>query len=387
MSRYHSYLNSAVHILEQYSGSEPFASFLKKFFSIHKKYGSSDRKQISHLCYSTFRLGKAVQDRPVKDRIQAALFLCSAEPNVLLAGLHPDWNTIAYLPPEEKAAIVGIADVLTGIFPWRDELSPEIDSRAFNRSLLVQPNLFLRLRPGKEESVMQKLHHAGISFERIGNDCVVLPNSSKAAEVIMLNKEAVIQDYSSQRTGNFLTLLDRRPGMHVWDCCAASGGKSIMAIDQLGRIDLAVSDIRHSILINLKKRFSEAGIGPYRSFCADLSSPVSLPVPDKFDLIICDVPCTGSGTWGRTPEQLFYFDESRIGEYAQRQRQIVSNVLPHLRPGGYLLYCTCSVFKKENEDIAAFLHQSGLTVIRQQVLKGYDKKADTLFAALLGKPL
>jgi 16S rRNA (cytosine967-C5)-methyltransferase len=108
----------------------------------------------------------------------------------------------------------------------------------------------------------------------------------------------------------------------------------------------------------------------------------------NFDLIICDAPCTGSGTWSRTPEQLYYFREKKIDEYSSLQKKIVSNVIPHLANGGYLCYITCSVFKKENEIVVDFIQEKfNLEIIRIEVLKGYDKKADTMFAALLRKPL
>ena len=148
---------------------------------------------------------------------------------------------------------------------------------------------------------------------------------------------------------------------------------------------------------NLKKRFERAGIKKYKSFVADLArnqskgtlqrspwGPSEELATGNYDLIIADVPCTGSGTWGRTPEQLFYFDDKKIDEYASIQKKIVSNAIRHLNRDGYLLYITCSVFKKENEENARYLQEKfNLELVRQETLKGYDKKADTLFAALL----
>ena len=144
---------------------------------------------------------------------------------------------------------------------------------------------------------------------------------------------------------------------------------------------------RDSILVNLKNRFATAGIRNYKSISADLTKPVSKLKNAKFNLILADVPCTGSGTWSRTPEQLYYFDEKKINEYAALQKKIITTVIPHLATGGYLLYITCSVFKKENEEAVNFIKdQFHLELIKMELLKGYANKADTMFAALLRLP-
>ena len=69
-----------------------------------------------------------------------------------------------------------------------------------------------------------------------------------------------------------------------------------------------------------------------------------------------------------------------------RQQKIVSNAIPLLNKNGYFLYITCSVFENENEAIAEFIHQEHkLQLLRMKLLKGYDKKADSMFAALFKK--
>ena len=174
--------------------------------------------------------------------------------------------------------------------------------------------------------------------------------------------------------------------MSVWDCCAASGGKSIMAKDKLGDIDLTVSDIRPTVLANLKKRFSEAGIKNYTLAAADLSAPGKNLPANRFDLIIADVPCTGSGTWGRTPERLSFFNEKETERYSQLQKKIVTTAIGCLQNNGHFLYITCSVFKKENEDMVNFIEDHfPVKLIAMKVLKGYALKADTMFAAMFRK--
>ncbi|MBO9562328.1 MAG: Fmu (Sun) domain-containing protein [Niastella sp.] len=396
--KFFAHLNTAVQILSQYQGQQPFGIFIKDFFRQDKKYGSRDRKGISHLCYCYFRLGKALPDMAVAERVVTGLFLCSAGPNDMLGQLKPEWNEQAGLSIEEKCSVLSGSSSeqysMLSVFPWKDELSAGIDHAAFSNSFLVQPLLFLRVRPGKLSVVTRKLEGAGISFTVPVADSLALPNSSKVDEVIVLNKEAVIQDLSSQRVGELLRIVPaagvgagkQQPKLTVWDCCAASGGKSILAWDVLGGIDLTVSDIRESIIANLKKRFAEAGISPYQSFVADLSKPrATLPALSP-DLIVADVPCSGSGTWSRTPEQLFYFDEAAILRYSELQKKIVGRVQEQLRAGGHLLYITCSVFREENEGVVAFLQQQySLEVVKMELLKGYDQQADTMFAALLKK--
>ncbi len=391
MSRYHSYINSSKEILSTYTGSEPLATYLKKHFSANKKFGSKDRKQIAHLCYCHFRLGKAFASVAIDERILIAVFLCSTESNNVLANLKPEWNEKVDFSVEDKLSLIGYPFDLTQVFPFAAELSDGIDVNTFAESHFMQPDLFLRIRPGQKEKVISNLTAAGLSFELIGESCIALPNATNIEEVILLDKEAVVQDYSSQRAGEFLNsakdLLSNSPDkLRVWDCCAASGGKSMMAYDLMPGIELTVSDIRNSILTNLQNRFTEAGIKKYNSFVADLSDSSFVSHHSAYDLMIADVPCSGSGTWGRTPEQLSFFNVKKIEEYASLQKKIVTNIAPYIRSNGYLLYITCSVFKKENEEIISFVQENlQMELVEMSVLKGYDVKADTMFAALLKK--
>jgi len=329
-------------------------------------------------------------DLETKERILFGLFLCSSSSNELLQLLKPEWNQLVELPIEEKFTELNIPFLIKDVFPWKEQLSKEVDDKDFYKSFFIQPDLFLRIRPGYETIVEEKLIDADISFSIKNKNCISVSNASKADSIIELDKEAVVQDLNSQRTGDFMqaVMKDIAPPVHAWDCCAASGGKSIMLYDINPGINLSVSDIRESILSNLKKRFAKAGINKYKSFIADLSNPVKQLAAANYNLIIADVPCSGSGTWSRTPEQLFFFEETKISEYSSRQQKIVSNIIPGLQQGGYLLYITCSVFKKENEEIVEFIQEKHkLQIVRMELLKGYRQKADTLFAALLQKPL
>jgi 16S rRNA (cytosine967-C5)-methyltransferase len=389
MSRYYSYINSAKEIIAAYTGAEPFASHLKKRFAANKKFGSKDRRQITQLCYAYFRLGNALQELPVEERLLAGLFLCSATTSSILEALKPEWNDAVHESLQQKINLLAFAVDATAVFPLSDELSEGIDAAAFAYSHFQQPDLFLRIRPGKKAILLHQLQAAAVEPKLVGENCIALPNATKIEELIMLNKDAVVQDYSSQRVGELLKNLPSQNFQSkpcVWDCCAASGGKSIMAIDLLGNIDLTVSDVRESILRNLKSRFREAGINSYKSFVADLSNASFLTAHAAYDLIIADIPCSGSGTWGRAPEHLSFFNRSSIDTYSALQKKICLHSITRLKPGGCFLYITCSVFKKENEENVQWLQDElQLRLIKSEVLIGYTMRADTMFAALLQK--
>ena len=383
MSRFFSWLNTSQELVSRYGGEEPFASYIKKHFAQHKKYGSKDRKIISQLCYGYFRLGNAFDNQPVEDRILLGLFLCTNTSSDLLQEFRPSWNENISLTVSQKFAYLNANDEFQKVFPLHDELSNAINREAYQYSMLEQPLLFLRVRPGKLRIVEQKLKQVNIQFDKIGDSCLAMVNSSNVDGIIKLNQEAVIQDLNSQKVLDILP--EDFPGfndLHVWDCCAASGGKSILLKDKVPAAQLTVSDIRVSILKNLQQRFRLAGIHSYQSFVADLSSP-TFSCDQLFDLIICDAPCSGSGTWGRTPEQLRFFNLEKINHYTHLQKNISLNASKSLKKGGFFLYITCSVFEKENEGIVNYLlEKSSLQLVSYQYYTGFDKKADTLFAAL-----
>lgn len=387
MSRYHSYLNSAVAILRAYEGGEPFSAYLKKYFAANKKYGSSDRKTISHICYSYFRTAGLWRNENLEEKILRGFFLCSNGQTEFLEAIRPAWNAKASTPLLGKLHELQFSGELSDLFPMVKELSSGIDPTAFAGSMLTQPDLFIRIRPGHRPRVIEKLELAGLPYQNIEENTLSLPNGSRLEGLFEIDHDIVIQDLSSQRVGELIKevygLLPANPV--VWDCCAASGGKSIMATDFLKPSLLLVSDIRNSILANLEKRFRAAGIKNYKRQLIDLTKDQA---PGEFmpNLVIADLPCSGSGTWGRTPEQLLFFREELIGDFALKQKKILRQVSVSLGKGGFLLYITCSAFRKENEEITDYVSDElDLTLARTKLLCGYQEGADTMYAALFRK--
>ena len=380
------HLQTALLLVQAYKGEMPFVHYAKQYFSSHKKHGSRDRRQILQLCYAYFRMGQALPEWPAEKRMLTGLFFCSTEPNALLQALEPEWNEQASMPLEMKCELAGCTIADLTIFPFPGQMSDEPDQLAFAVSHLVQPDLFIRIRPGFEEYVFKKLDKLGISYSIPEPGSVRLPNGISVEEHFTLNQQVVIQDLSSQRVGRIMRAAHDYYQMaeefRIWDCCAASGGKAIMAKDMFPSALLTVSDIRSSILENLRRRFKEARIFEFESLVVDLS--VATPLIPRQDLIIADVPCSGSGTWSRNPENLVTFEKAEIFRYAELQRKIIGNAIRKLQPGGLLLYITCSVYKEENEEnVNHFLGNYPLELISRQFISGYTEKADSMFAAIM----
>ncbi len=372
-------------ILDEYPAETPLSKFLPGFYRQNKQMGSTDRRIAGRLVYNYFRLGRALPDTPDSERLFVAEFLCNTQVNSFLQHFKPEWAACIGFSLAEKLAMVKTAYPdfnLTDVFPWINRLSLGIDKESFLRSMFIQPDLFIRVCKGFETQVKVALSTAEISFKDEGEGCFCLPNGTRLDTVLPNNSWYEVQDYSSQQTAAFF-----KPNKWEawWDACAASGGKSLLLYDREPTIKLVVSDIRESILSNLDERFQQAGLLKYQKKLLDLTQNNDLILHDyAFDGIILDAPCSGSGTWGRTPEMISQFDDHKIDFFQRLQQNIARNVVRYLKPGKPLIYITCSAFKAENEDVVNFMvAELGLKLEEQANLKGYANKADTMFVARL----
>lgn len=388
MNRYYSYINNSIKIIEAYKADIPFAVFIKLFFAKEKKFGSRDRKQIASLCYNYFRVGSIINKILNEDLILAAEFLCNENSAIIIA-LKPEWKEMLNQPIIDKIKFINPQLTISDLFPLKNELNTQINLEVFCKSILIQPDVFVRIRPEQFEQTTQKIKQSVLPKTFISNDCVQFAAGSKIENFIEPDKEVVIQDLNSQRVLDYIINNQKEfsDNINIWDCCAASGGKSILLNDILKvKFKLTVSDIRSSIMANLHVRFKKAGIKKYDHFITDSSSPNFKSGNELYDIIICDAPCTGSGTWSRTPEQLHFFNPTTIDEFVKLQKKICSNVVSKLKKGGLFFYITCSVFKKENEAQATFIQQElNLELLESKTLHGYESKADSMFTAVFKK--
>lgn len=376
------YLRNSEKAIRTYSYDQPFARFLKKYFKENPKMGSRDRKIISRYCYNYFRIGDFAKEYAFKERLILAEYLCEKE-SVLVK----EYSTELY--PTIGKAISEKMDILKAhytcsfdsVFPVDLKFSEEIDKNKFLEKQLVQPNLYLRAKRTKVEEIQVFFDKHSITHSFRKPNIFVLDNRTSISHFKEMKGNWEVQDLSSQQTFGFFPKLSN--GEIWWDACAGSGGKSLMLLDAYPNLKLYVSDSRSSIIKNLRKRFSEAGIsGGFRTKTMDLNKEVSFPQNVVFDGILLDVPCSGSGTWGRTPEMKLQFKKEDIYDYTALQKNIVKNALPYLKKGGCLMYITCSIFNAENESIAEYIRtEFNMSLDRKELIKGYENEADTMFVA------
>lgn len=374
-------------IFKSYDGVQPLHRFLFAYFKQNKQMGSSDRRWATRYIYSFFRLGKALIGESQLQRLAIGDFLCNQNPSLIVDNYLPDLKEKISNSVEEKLLLVKTSYPsfrLADVFKFSEDISSDVDEQAFKGSFFIQPDLFIRVPVGDMTRLVGDLENAGVAYNQIGQKTLALPNGTKLEQLLSTHKSYQVQDLSSQKTGVFF-----KPAKYDywWDCCAASGGKSLLLHDLEPQIQLLVSDVRENSLNNLQERFQEAGLKKYQKKVLDLLQNNDQDLHHyEFDGIVLDAPCTGSGTWGRTPEMLYYFDEHKVSYFAKLQRSIATNVIKYLKPGKPLIYITCSVFKQENEDVVNWLTENlPLELETMEVIKGYDLKADTMFAARLIK--
>lgn len=379
------HLRNFERVMDGYQENEPFARYLTATFKQNKQMGSSDRKWVSRLCYNYFRLGKAAEQVPREQRLIIAEFLCEQE-SAVVAWLEPSYMAYIGRPTSEKIEFLENKGILNrnDLFPFVEALSAGIEVDDFLLSILRQPDLFIRVKAGCLSPVLDIFQRNDIAFRQIGKNTVALQNGVNLQRFTELKGLVEVQDLSSQQT---LQLMKPGKAEYWWDACAASGGKSLLLLDAQPTVHVLVSDVRMSILRNLDERFESAGIKQYRKKLLDLTKdPTALLGDEHFDGIILDAPCTGAGTWGRTPEMIRQFNMTKIEEFSRLQKNIAGHVSKFLKPGKPLVYITCSVFRKENEEVIGYIvKELGFTLEEQKVFKGYRENADSMFAARLIK--
>ena len=136
----------------------------------------------------------------------------------------------------------------------------------------------------------------------------------------------------------------------VWDCCAAPGGKTLILARRLGGAEVLASDVSARRLAQTEARLRRYTYAERVEF-AVADAAEAKDIQGEFDLIVCDVPCSGTGTLAGNPEIRHRLKVEELARQAERQRRILAGALERLAPGGRLVYSTCSLEPEECEAV------------------------------------
>lgn len=235
---------------------------------------------------------------------------------------------------------------------WQDKLAlqyPEHDVQIMQASL-TPPQLTLRVnrRRATLDQVLQAFNDGGHSAQAESDWAVVLRGGG-AIERLPGYEQGwwSVQDLGAQSAAPLLPL---KQGMRVLDACAAPGGKTAHLLE-LANIDLTALDSNPTRLERVKDNLQRLGLdGPsVKILAGDVLNSRAWHTGLPYDAILADLPCSGSGVVRHHPDILFLRRQKDLAQFSQQQALMLDSLWPLLKPSGYLLYVTCSIFVEEGE--------------------------------------
>ena len=192
-----------------------------------------------------------------------------------------------------------------------------------------------------------------------------------------------IQDEGSQLIA---LLTGAKPGMRVVDWCAGAGGKTLALAGMMGnRGQIVACDVSANRLEGAVRRLRRAGVTNVERHLVAPGDKWAKRRAGAFDRVLVDAPCTGTGTWRRNPDARQRLAETDLLELARKQASILDAAQALVRPGGWLVYGTCSLLQEENEaQVTAFLDRCpefGLVPLARawpDLPAGFDAEATAL---------
>ena len=220
-----------------------------------------------------------------------------------------------------------------------------------------EPVLWLRAKRGQGEKLARKLGdgavHALTAAAEMGQftlpDAVFYEGGKDLFRTAEFQSgEFEIQDIASQAVG---LLCDPQPGQTWWDACAGEGGKTLHLSDLLQNKGLIwASDRAEWRLKRLKLRAARAKCFNQRVALWDGGE--RLPMRTKFDGVLLDAPCSGTGTWQRNPHARWTTTAEDVRELAEVQKRLLAAIAPAVKPGGRLFYSVCTLARSETSAVA-----------------------------------
>lgn len=374
---------AAIAVLDRILGGEPAEQALTNWGRASRFAGSGDRHAVRDLVYDALRckrsfaaLGGGMTGRGL---VLGGLRAEGQDPDLLFTGQGhaPAPLTAADQGRHpEGAEALDVADWLYPLFV--KALGDEADATL--AAMRARAPVFLRVNARKATlpEAIEALANAGIRATPVEGIALALRVTEGARKIAASSPYAEglveLQDASSQAVVQALPLRD---GLRVLDYCAGGGGKSL-AMAARARLTLFAHDADKGRMRDLPARAARAG--------ARVQILEKIDPSQRFDLILTDVPCSGSGSWRRDPMGKWALTPQRLEALCKTQAEILARVAPLVGPSGVLAYATCSLLSEENEEqIDRFLAAHPGWTCRAQQRFSPLSGGDGFFVALLAR--
>lgn len=368
---------AAILVLDRILAGEPAEKALTNWGRAARYAGSSDRAKVRDIVFQALRC----------QRSQASLGGGMTGRGLVLGGLRaagedariwfdgsPHGPAVPAADevgaPPEGAAALDLPDWL--LAPMQAALGPDLAAVA--RALRQRAPVFLRVNARR-----MGLADAQATLRAEGIETAPHPLANFALQVLSgerkisssqayLSGLVELQDAASQAVAEAVPLAD---GQRLLDLCAGGGGKTL-ALAARARLQAFAHDVTPARMADLPARARRAGVAVKLLATPEKAAP--------FDVVLTDVPCSGSGSWRRDPEGKWRLTAARLEALLALQSGILDRAAGLVAPGGVLAYATCSLLRAENDDqVAAFLSRSPGWTLRQSLhcspLQGGDGMA------------
>ena len=340
----------------------PAETVVGRYFREQRALGPRERSTVAETVYAILRKKPlfewlARSGRGAPERRLAILGFAGAR-HVLLAALSPEEQQ--WLAACDQAKADTLPEALTHNLPqWlaealQTQLGPRFDAAAAALLQAAPLDLRINILQTKRSAVLETLQREGIAatatpYSPWGIRLADKPAISRLE--LFRNGHIEVQDEGSQLLA---LLLDARRGEMVADFCAGAGGKTLAlgaAMRNTGRL-YALDTSAHR-LEQLKSRLARSGLeNVYPMAIADEHDERLQRLAGKIDRVLVDAPCSGLGTQRRQPDLKWRQTPDQVQAFTERQKSILSQAAHLLKPGGRLVYATCSLLPAENEAVA-----------------------------------
>ena len=261
-------------------------------------------------------------------------------------------------------------------------------AEALAKATLERPTEWIRVNLQKTSApvLAEKI---GITGASILYDRFIEIPRDVGVKLLLALPEFVKGEFSFQNPSAFevVKLLDLKPGLKVWDACAAPGGKTALMAEMDSSLEILASDSSASRLEKMQDLMNRLGLTNIKTEVIDLAAAsAESRLSSKFDRILLDVPCSNMGVIARRPESVYRMTPESINEVAELQFKILENASAALAPGGRLVYATCSPDPTETTRVIARFVKAHPEFVKvgEPVLPGLkDSRLDGFFAQAL----